>query len=371
MIIGSVKEIKNLENRVGLTPLGVKKLVSTGNKVVIQKGAGVGSGFSDKEYIEAGAKILPNAQKVWESAEMIVKIKEPLHDEFKFLRKDLILFTYLHLAAEEKLTKELIKKQVFGIAYETVELPDRSLPLLKPMSEVAGRMATQVGAHFLEKTNNGKGVLLGGVTGVKPGTVTVLGSGTVGYNAMQMAYGLGANIFLFGRNKNKLSEIKKSYPKIKIMISNEENIKKVLPETDLLIGAVLVTGDKAPKIINKKMLSLMAPGSVFVDVSIDQGGISETSHVTSHSEPVYNVCNVMHYCVPNIPGAVPRTSTLAITQVTLPYILKMAKVGVVKAIKSDKALAKGVNTYKGKLTIKPVADVFKLKYEDLEKVIGD
>jgi len=214
-------------------------------------------------------------------------------------------------------------------------------------------------------------VLLGGVTGVKPGTVTVLGSGTVGYNAMQMAYGLGANIFLFGRNKNKLSEIKKSYPKIKIMISNEENIKKVLPETDLLIGAVLVTGDKAPKIINKKMLSLMAPGSVFVDVSIDQGGISETSHVTSHSEPVYNVCNVMHYCVPNIPGAVPRTSTLAITQVTLPYILKMAKVGVVKAIKSDKALAKGVNTCKGKLTIKPVADVFKLKYEDLEKVIGD
>jgi alanine dehydrogenase len=369
MIIGSVKEIKNRENRVGLTPAGVKKLASAGNKVLIQKGAGIGSGFSDKEYIEAGAKILPTAQKVWESAEMIVKIKEPLHEEFKFLRKDLILFTYLHLAAEEKLTKELIKKQVMGIAYETVELTDKSLPLLKPMSEVAGRMATQVGAHFLEKTNGGKGVLLGGVTGVNPGTVTVLGSGTVGYNAMQMAYGLGANVIMFGRDKNKLEKIKKSYPKIKIMVSKEENIKKVLPETDLLIGAVLVTGAKAPKIVTKKMISLMSPGSVFVDVSIDQGGISETSRTTSHTEPVYNICSVMHYCVPNIPGAVPRTSTLAITQVTLPYILKMAKQGVMKAIKSDEALAKGVNTYKGKLTIKPVADVFKLKYDELESII--
>jgi len=365
MIIGTVREIKNKENRVGLTPAGVNILNKAGHKILIEKDAGVGSGFSNQEYIEAGATIINSAQDVWAKSEMIVKIKEPLQDEFKYLRKGLILFTYLHLAAEKSLLEELLKKQVIGIAYETVSLPNKVLPLLKPMSEVAGRLATQVGAHFLEKTHGGRGVLLGGVTGVKPGNVTILGSGNVGLNALQMAYGLGASVTIFGRDKNKLAKIKKSYPKIKTMISNETNIKKALPTTDLLVGAVLVPGAKAPRILTKEMILLMPKGSVFVDVSIDQGGISETSCPTSHSEPIYEVEGVIHYCVTNIPGAVPRTSTLAITNATLTYILKLANRGFEKAIRSDKALAQGVNTYQGKLTNSSVAEAFGKKFEKL------
>lgn len=365
MIIGTVREIKNKENRVGLTPAGVGKLVKDGNKILVEKDAGIGSGFSNKEYTDAGAKIINSTREVWAKSEMIVKIKEPLQEEFKYLRKGLILFTYLHLAAEKSLTDELLKKQVIGIAYETVELPNKALPLLKPMSEVAGRLATQVGAHYLEKSHGGRGVLLGGVTGVKPGNVTILGSGNVGFNALQIAYGFGANVTIFGRDKEKLAKIKKDYPKIKTAISNQVNIEKVLPETDLLIGAVLVTGAKAPRILTKKMISLMPKGSVFVDVSIDQGGISETSKPTSHSNPIYEVEGVIHYSVTNMPGAVPRTSTLAITNATISYVLEMGHLGLVKALKKDLPLAKGVNTYLGKLTNKPVAEAFKMKFEKL------
>lgn len=366
MIIGCVKEIKNNENRVGLTPDGVKKLVKAGNKILIEKSAGVGSGFSDAEYKKAGAQILPKASDVWQKSEMIVKIKEPLKVEYKYLRKDLILFTYLHLAAEKDLTKALLKSGTKGIAYETVELPNGNLPLLFPMSEVAGRLATQVGVHFLEKTHGGRGVLIGGVTGVKPGNVAIIGTGTVGINALQMAYGLGANITLFGIDNKKLANIKKTFPKIKTAISSKKNIEKVLPQTDLLVGAVLITGAKAPRILTKKMMSLMPEGSVFVDVSIDQGGISETSKPTSHSNPTFVVNGVIHYCVTNMPGAVARTSTMAITNATLPYVIKLAKNGFIKAIKSDKNLAKGVNTCCGKLTNKPVADALGMKYSKLE-----
>lgn len=365
MIVGTVKEIKNHENRVGLTPEGVNKLIKAGHSVLVEKNAGIGSGFSNQEYIKAGAKIINSAQKVWAKSEMIVKIKEPLKEEFKHLKKDLLLFTYLHLAAEKTLTEELLKKSVIGIAYETVELANGTLPLLKPMSEVAGRLAPQMGAHFLEKSHGGRGVLLGGVTGVKPGNVTILGSGNVGINALQIAYGFGANITLFGRSMEKMAKIKKLYPKIEIMISNKENIEKVLPQTDLLVGAVLVTGARAPRILTRKMISLMPKGSVFVDVSIDQGGISETSRPTFHSDPVFVVDGVIHYCVTNMPSAVPRTSTLAITQATLPYVMKLVNFGLAKAIKSDLSLAKGVNTYLGKLTNKAVAEAFGKKYEKL------
>ncbi len=365
MVIGCVKEIKNNENRVGLIPDGVKKLVKAGNKVLIEKSAGVGSGFSDIEYKKAGAQIVSKASDVWKKSEMIVKIKEPLKQEYKFLRKGLILFTYLHLAAEKDLTKALLAGGTTGIAYETVELSNGALPLLFPMSEVAGRLATQVGVHYLEKTHGGRGILIGGVTGVNPGNVTIIGTGTVGLNALQMAYGLGANITLFGIDNKKLAAIKKQYPKIKTAISNKANIEKVLPKTDLLVGAVLITGAKAPRILTKKMISLMPEGSVFVDVSIDQGGISETSKPTSHSNPIFVVNGVIHYCVTNMPGAVARTSTMAITAATLPYVLTLAKKGFAKAVKADKALAKGVNTCCGKLTNKPVADAFGMKFSKL------
>lgn len=369
MIIGTLKEIKNKENRVGLIPDGVKRLSKLNHQIFVQKDAGLGSGFSDQEYKKAGAKILATAKEVWQKSEMIVKIKEPLADEFKFLRKDLILFTYLHLAAEEKLTKELLSSGIAAIAYETVELPDKSLPLLKPMSEVAGRMAVQVGAHHLEKTHGGKGILLGGVTGVAPANATILGAGIVGLNSLQMAYGLGANITLFDLDKNKMAKIKKQYPKIQTIVSNKKNIEAILPKTDLLIGAVLVTAARAPKILDRKMISLMPKGSVFVDVSIDQGGISETVKVTCHEKPVYECEGVIHYCVPNIPGAVPRTSTFAITKATFPYVLELAKQGFLSAIKSDPALAKGVNTYLGKLTNEPVAQAFELEYTKLETLL--
>lgn len=369
MIIGCVKEIKNKENRVGLSPESVKQIVKANNEVLIEKGAGVNSGYTDVDYKKAGAKIMLNAQSTWKKSQMIVKIKEPLKEEYKYLRKDLILFTYLHLAAVKDLTKELLKSQTTGIAYETVEDERGRLPLLKPMSEVAGRMSVQVGVHFLEKTNGGKGVLLGGVTGVNPGITTILGCGTVGFNALQMAYGLGSKVVLFGRDIKKLEVIKKKYPNIEIEVSSEKNISKWLPKTDLLIGAALVAGAKAPKLLTKKMISLMPKGSVFVDVSIDQGGVSETSQVTSHSEPVYEVNGVLHYCVPNIPGAVPRTSTLAITGAILPYILKLAKDGFVKTMKQDELFAKGVNTYQGVLTNRPVAEAFGFGYTDLDELI--
>lgn len=371
MIIGVPKEIKIKENRVGMTPSGVKKLVSLGHSVIVEKSAGVGSGFSDEEYKQAGAKIAANAKETYRAAGMIVKIKEPLSSEFSYIQKDQIIFTYLHLAAVEELTKFLLKKSVTGIAYETVELKDGSLPLLAPMSQVAGRMSVQVGAHFLEKTHGGRGVLLGGVEGVKPGKVVVLGYGVVSQNATQMARGLGAEVLVVTRNINTVRGINsQKNPLFRALVSTKANIAKALKEADLVVSGVLIPGASAPKLVTEGMIREMKPGSVIVDVAIDQGGSLATSCPTSHTDPVFNKHGVIHYCVTNMPGAVPRTSTLAITQATLPYIIKLAEKGFVKAVKTDPALAKGVNTYKGYLTYQGVAEAFGLKYTPLEKILN-
>ncbi len=363
MIIGTVKEIKTGENRIGLTPQGVNQLVADGHEVLVERHAGMNSGFSDDDYQKAGATIIDSAQEVWNKSNMIVKVKEPLESEFVVLRKDLILFTYLHLAAEEKLTKELLSKKVTAIAYETVELEDGSLPLLAPMSEIAGRMAVQAGAHYLERTYGGFGKLLGGTPGVSPAKVTVLGTGIVSINAAKIASGMGAEVTIIGRNLNQLRYIDDVYHgKIKTLMSNPLNIEKAVVESDLLISGIAITGAKAPKLVTRDMIRKMKKGSVIVDVSIDQGGSIETSRVTSHQNPTYVEEGVIHYCVSNMPGAVPHTSTLALTNATLPYVLKIAKMGFENAIKSDSALAKGVNTYKGKLTNECVAEAFGLGY---------
>ncbi len=361
MIVGTVKEIKTGENRVGVTPEGVRQLVSNGHKVLVERGAGVNSGFSDEEYQKNGAILVNSAKEVWHQSDMIVKVKEPLESEYQYFREGLIIFTYLHLASEGKLTKELLKCKVIGVAYETVELDDGSLPLLIPMSEVAGKMAIQVGAHYLERTQGGYGNLLSGVTGVPPAKVAIIGTGVVGASAAKVAYGIGADATLIGRNPQQLDNIKKTYSGIKTLLSNPENIEKSVIEADLVVGAVAITGSKVPKLVTRDMVRKMKRGAVIVDVAIDQGGCVETSRATSHANPVYVEEGVIHYCVPNMPGAVPHTSTLALTNATLPYVLKIANNGFENTIKEDEALAKGVNTYKGKLTNKAVADAFELK----------
>lgn len=369
MKIGIPKEIKIKENRVGMTPRGVGKLTSAGHQVFIEKSAGVGSGFPDLEYKSNGAKILPSAKEVYQKAEMIIKIKEPLETEFKLIKDNQIIFTYLHLAAEKKLTKFLLKKKVCGIAYETVE-KNGKLPLLSPMSQVAGRMSVQIGAHYLEKTNGGRGVLLGGVEGVDPGKVVILGYGMVSRNALEMARGLGAEILVITRNKKDVENInKKKNPLLRAKVSNPKNIGEALKTADLVVSGVLIPGASAPKIVTRAMIKKMKPGAVIVDVAIDQGGSLETSKPTSHTNPIYLVDGVIHYCVTNMPGAVPRTSTLAITSATLPYALKLAKLGVVKAVKNDSSLAKGMNTYQGKLTYKAVAEAFSLSYTPLKQLL--
>lgn len=369
MIIGIPKEIKIKENRVGMTPRGVGKLIKVGHQVFLEKSAGVGSGFADSEYESNGAKILPSAKEVYQIAEMILKIKEPLEAEFKLIKENQIIFTYLHLAAEEKLTKFLLKKKVCGIAYETVE-KNGKLPLLSPMSQVAGRMSVQVGAHYLEKTNGGRGVLLGGVEGVKPGKVVILGYGMVSRNALEMARGLGAEVLVITRNKKDVESInKKKNPLFRAKVSNAHNIGEALKTVDLLVSGVLIPGASAPKIVTRSMVKKMKKGAVIVDVAIDQGGSLETSKPTSHTNPTYLVDGVIHYCVTNMPGAVPRTSTLAITSATLPYVLKLARLGVVEAVKNDPSLAKGINTYQGKLTYAAVARAFNLPYTALKKLI--
>lgn len=365
MIVGTVKEIKIGENRVGLTPHGAKALVDAGHEVLVESGAGKNSGFSDTEYGQAGAKILKTAKDVYEKAGMIIKVKEPQKSEFEFLRENQILFTYLHLAAEPEVTKMLLERKITSIAYETVELSDGTLPLLTPMSEVAGCMAAQIGAHYLEKTYGGFGKLLGGVTGVKPSKVVVLGSGIVGTNAAKIAFGMGADVTVIGRNEKQLKGIEKAYNgKVKTLMSNPSNIEKSVAEADLLVGAVYITGAKAPKLVTRAMVKKMKPGSVIVDVAIDQGGCMETSRPTSHQNPIYVEENVIHYCVTNMPGAVPHTSTFALTNATLPYALKIAN-DFEKAV-GDEALRKGVNTYKGRLTDKDVADALGLKHEPLD-----
>ncbi len=356
MIIGIPKEIKTLENRVAATPGAVESLVRRGHTVLVETGAGVGSGCPDEEYVAAGAQMV-DADKAW-SADMVYKVKEPIAKEYKYLRDGLLLFTYLHLAADKPLTDALLASGTTGIAYETVQLPNGALPLLTPMSEVAGRMATQEGAKFLEKPMGGRGVLLGGVPGVPPAQVVVLGGGVVGINAAKMAVGLGANVTLLDVNHGRLQYIDDVFGgRITTITSTEPNIREWVKRADLVIGAVLIPGAKAPHLITRDMLKTMKEGSVIVDVAVDQGGCVETIKATTHDEPTYIVDGVVHYGVANMPGAVPRTSTLALGNQTLPYAIAIANHGV-DALRKDRALALGLNTYKGKLTCPAVGAAF-------------
>ena len=356
MIIGVPKEIKEKEFRVGIVPSGVKALVHAGHTVLIENGAGSGSGITDEQYSAAGAGLAASAPEVWAKADLVMKVKEPLPPEYPLLRPNLILYTYLHLAPLPELTQVLLDSRVIGVAYETVRLDNGFLPLLTPMSQVAGRMAIQVGAHFLEKEAGGRGVLLAGVPGVAPGHVTILGSGTVGTNAAQMAMGLGAEVTMLGRNLRRLAELDDLFRgRLVTLASSRHIIKEELAKADLVVGAVLAPGARAPKLISRAMLGLMRPGAVIVDVAIDQGGCTETSRPTYHSDPVYTVDNIIHYCVANMPGAVPRTSTFALTNATLPYALAMADKGIDGAMRDDRALWRGVNVYKGKLASREVA----------------
>ena len=366
MIIGVPKEIKNNENRVAVTPAGVKELVAHGHKVYVQQTAGNGSGFSDTDYQTAGAEMLPSISDVYAKAEMIIKVKEPIEAEYPLVRQGQVVFTYFHFASELALTEAMLKSGAVCIAYETVQLTDKSLPLLIPKSEVAGRMSVQEGARFLEKPQGGRGILLGGVPGVKPARVLVLGGGIVGKNAALMAAGLGAEVTIADISLPTLRHLSEVMPKnVKTLFSSTHNIEQELPSTDLVIGSVLVPGAKAPHLITKQMLSLMKPGSVIVDVAIDQGGCFETSHPTTHANPVYMLDNILHYAVANIPGAVPFTSTLALTNATLPYAIRLADLGWKDACRKDPALALGVNIVSGEITYKAVADAFNLPYTPL------
>ncbi|MFC4183352.1 alanine dehydrogenase [Saccharococcus thermophilus] len=370
MKIGIPKEIKNNENRVAITPAGVMTLVKAGHEVYVEKEAGIGSGFFDEEYEKAGATIVPSAQDAW-AAEMVLKVKEPLPEEYAYFREGLILFTYLHLAAEEALTKELMNKKVIGIAYETVQLANGALPLLTPMSEVAGRMSVQVGAQFLEKPHGGKGILLGGVPGVRRGKVTVIGGGTAGTNAAKIAVGLGAEVTILDINAERLRELDDLFgDRVTTLMSNPYNIAEAVQQSDLVIGAVLIPGAKAPKLVTEEMVRSMSPGSVLVDIAIDQGGIFETTdRVTTHDDPTYVKHGVVHYAVANMPGAVPRTSTLALTNVTIPYALQIANKGYRDACLQNEALLKGINTLNGSVTYEAVAKAHGLSYTDARALL--
>ncbi len=372
MRVGIPKEIKNNENRVAITPAGVDSLIKNGHEVLIETNAGIGSGFTDEEYINSGAKISSSAKEVWEESEMIIKVKEPLPTEYGYFRPGLILFTYLHLAPEPELTKALMEKQVVAIAYETIQLENGSLPLLTPMSEVAGRMSVQIGAHILEKPHGGKGVLLGGVTGVLPAEVVIIGGGIVGTNAAKMAVGLGANVTIIDVNPDRLRYLDDIFAgRVHTLMSNSYNIANSVKKADLLIGAVLIPGARAPRLVTEEMVKNMSKGSVIVDVAIDQGGsIATIDRVTTHSEPTYEKYGVIHYAVANMPGAVARTSTLALTNVTIPYAVQIANKGYHQAILSNAALAKGVNVINGKVTYKAVANSLGLSYTPLVEVIN-
>ncbi len=368
MKIGVPKEIKPMEFRVAMTPGGVESLVRRGHEVLVEKGAGVGSGMSDAEYAEAGARLV-SAEEAW-GAELVVKVKEPLPQEYKYLRPGLLLFTYLHLAASRELTEAMLTSGVTGIAYETVQLADGSLPLLVPMSEVAGRMATQVGAYYLEKPMGGRGILLGGVPGVAPASVVILGGGTVGTNAAKIALGMGAQVYVLDINHQRLQYLDDVFGgRLITLTSTEANIKKAVQFADLLIGAVLIPGAKAPKLVTREMVATMKEGSVIVDVAVDQGGCVETIRPTTHDQPTYVVDGVVHYGVANMPGAVPRTSTFALTNQTLPYVLKLAEKGL-EALKEDPALLKGLNVHQGRLTHPAVAEAFGLPYTPPEEALG-
>lgn len=370
MIIGVPTEIKNNENRVALTPGGVTQLVASGHRVLVEHNAGLGSGFENEDYVYAGAEIIEEAAKVWADAEMVMKVKEPLPSEYQYFRKGLVLFTYLHLAAEPDLAKALKDSGVTAIAYETVTA-NRTLPLLTPMSEVAGRMAAQIGAQFLEKPKGGKGILLAGVPGVNRGKVTIIGGGVVGTNAAKMAIGLGADVTIIDLSADRLRQLDDIFgTQIKTLMSNPMNIANAVAEADLLICAVLIPGAKAPTLVTEEMVQAMNPGSVIVDVAIDQGGIVETvDHITTHDNPTYEKHGVLHYAVANMPGAVPRTSTIALTNVTVPYALQIANKGAYRAISDNPALQAGVNVIAGEITYEAVARDLGYSYKEVRDVI--
>ncbi|MSP19454.1 MAG: alanine dehydrogenase [Bdellovibrionales bacterium] len=370
MLVGIPKEIKNRENRVGIVPAGVRAFITHGHTVLVQKGAGVGSGISDEQFRLAGAKVVESAAEVW-GADMVMKVKEPLAEEFKYLRPHLILFTYLHLAAEKKITEELIEKKVTGIAYETIQEADNSLPLLRPMSEVAGRMSIQIGAYYLQSSwdlmNSGKGVLLAGVPGVMPGHVVVLGGGVAGSNAAMVALGMGALVTIIDQDVRRLEYLEHIFKgRILTLMSNIDNIEESVIKADLLIGSVLVPGAKAPKLVSRKTISQMKPGSVVVDIAVDQGGCVETCRPTSHENPTFLVDGVVHYCVTNMPGAVSRTSTFALTNVTLKYALQIADKGTEMAAKGNMAIRRGFNTIGGKLVLEQIAEAHAMPYTPWE-----
>lgn len=366
MIIGVPKEVKDNEYRVGMTPAGVKSLVDAGHKVLVETNAGAGSSFPDSEYKQAGAEIAASAADVWGKADMVVKVKEPYGNEPNLFREGLVLFTYLHLAPIPDLTEQLLKKKVIGIAYETVTDRAHTLPLLTPMSEVAGRMSVQVGASYLEKEKGGRGVLLGGVPGVPPANVVIIGGGIVGTHAAKIANGMGAHTTIIDINLNRLRELDDIFGgKVHTLASNSYSISKATAEADLVIGGVLIPGAAAPKLVTKQMVSNMKKGAVIVDVAIDQGGCIETAKPTTHSNPSYVVDGVVHYCVTNMPGAVPHTSTLALTNATFPYVMKLAKMGASAAIKADNGIKEGVNTYNGQLTYAAVAESQKKAHKDV------
>ena len=370
MIIGVPKEIKNNENRVALTPAGVAEMVKSGHTVYVQATAGMGSGFSDEDYIHAGATMLPTIEDVYAIAEMIMKVKEPIASEYKLIKKDQILFTYFHFASGEPLTMAMIESGSICLAYETVEMPDRSLPLLVPMSEVAGRMSIQEGAKYLEKTYGGYGVLLGGVPGVPPAKVLIIGGGIVGTEAAKMAGGLGADVTIIDVSLKRLRYLDDIMPaNVKTLMSNEYNIREMVRNADVIIGAVLIPGAVAPKLITRDMIPTMKPGTVLVDVAVDQGGCFETTVATTHDHPTFVIDHVIHYCVANMPGAVPRTSTLALTNATLPYALQIANKGWKQACVESEPLRKGLNVVKGKVVYEGVAEAFGLPYQDVQTVL--
>lgn len=370
MIVGVPKEVKTDEYRVSVPPNGVKELIAHGHKVLVQKSAGEGSAFSDEEYTAVGAMIVDSAADTWNGADMVIKVKEPQPQEYEFMRDDLTLFTYLHLAATRELTEEMLKRGVAGVAYETVEDAHGRLPLLEPMSEVAGRIGTQMAAYFLMKTKGGRGLLLGGVPGVPAAKVVVIGGGTVGTNSAKMALGMGADVTLMDVDLERLRYLDDTlHGKLTTLYSSASNVAEVIQAADVVIGAVLLVGAKAPHLITRDMLKTMPAGSVIVDIAVDQGGCVETTRPTTHSDPVYYVDGVLHYCVANMPGAVPRTSSLALSNATLRYAIRIADKGLVPALKADPGLAKGLNVYKGKLTHGAVAETFGLPMTAPEELL--
>ena len=367
MLIGIPKEIKEGEYRVSIVPAGVKTLVDAGHKVFVERQAGEGSGISDEDYIRVGAKIRESNKDIWDQAEMIMKVKEPLPPEYDLMQEGQIVFTYFHLAPERELTEALLERRVVAVAYETIELDDGTLPLLTPMSEIAGRMAVHVGAYFLQKEHNGRGILLAGVPGVEPANVVILGGGVVGTNAAKIALGMGADVTILDINLNRLRYLDDLFfGRIRTLMSNIQQVMEAVTRADLLIGGILIPGALTPHVVSETMVSDMRRGSVIVDVSVDQGGCIETTRPTSHEDPTYTVGGVIHYCVANMPGAVARTSTFALTNTTFPYCLKMATMGYQEAMRRDKALMKGLNTCEGKVTYKPVAEALNLEYLPVE-----